>query len=300
MADSGALPTSPIDPIPRILADPVFHADTNTLDLVISDLHTPDPLEVYLGPIGPLGVSTWQSTAPAGNSVSSSEYPATPLDDVAKTGERVMSAFPSSVQHVIVLVEMPNPEQIIRTMQECVAAEGPSNSEQADSRDDAAIQESTPWLRGTEEHKLEVEELIIQEALRNAENGSTDGYCLTSLPLDGGNDIIIDPTLQMEDEQRQRVQLEVDGKPATQSHSKDRHPPLIALTRRRVRESCHEMVPLPLLLVRRSDGVGFGTGRSVAAERLGVGKVSRSGSARWGECSLHIGLQQLIDDKDCE
>jgi hypothetical protein len=44
-----------------------------------------------------------------------------------------------------------------------------------------------------------------------------------------------------------------------------------------------EMVPLPLVLVRQSDGVGFGVGRNVVAERVDSKTAGNGDKPRWGE-----------------
>ncbi|WVF71578.1 hypothetical protein IAT40_006386 [Kwoniella sp. CBS 6097] len=147
---SSALQTKTIDPVPRILIPPVFHSNSNTLNLHLSEFFFPsspssltppssssstplfEPLEVYLGPIGPLYVTTWRSTAPRnlptlaipyldngnGNdntSTTTNHYPS----DRAHGG--VMSSFPADLKHVIVVVHMPDADEILGAMRSCAA-----------------------------------------------------------------------------------------------------------------------------------------------------------------------------------
>ena len=284
--------SSPIDPVPRVLVDPAFHADTNTLDLTLSEFYFPEPLDVYLGPIGPLRVAAWQSTARAEKSLPPVEQPATPLDDVAKSGRALMSAFPSTVQHVLVVVDMPGPEEIIRTMQDSVVKAAQAGEDERGMQVDTA-----PWLEAMMDgDHLDAGELTIQAALRNAERASENDFerrgdeilMNPSLLMDGGAVITksnitppqpSQPDYEMGRDETRNASLYLE----TSSEARP-HPPPIVLTSRRREDEKSEMTPLPLLLVRRSDGVGFGIGRSVMAERLGSDTGREGiGSARWGE-----------------
>ena len=271
-----ALPAPSIDPVPRLLDEPKFHTDSNTLDLVLSHFYSPDPLDVYLGPIGPLAVSTWQSIARPQKTYSTTEQRATPIDDSAQAGVRVMSAFPSTVPHVIVVVEMPSSEQIMRTMQECVSSIANGHGKTSDSQAGLANHQSPRWPEAPEEHG----ELTIQDPPRNAEKSGEADFDLSILPFDP--DMIIDPALQAEGqpglpgEEHTMDSMgspELDGKPAglTTEQPSESFPPPIVLSKPPQNARDHEMMPLPLLLVRRSDGVGYGSGLSVIAERLGMG-----------------------------
>ncbi|WWD17423.1 hypothetical protein CI109_101864 [Kwoniella shandongensis] len=131
-----AVPSHPIDPVPQILVPPVFHPDKNTLDLTISEFFFSDsadptrprePLEVYLGPLGPLHLTVWQSNArrtrPSDNNgYINPEYAGPYFDNSPHSAEQsVLSAYPKDINHVIVVVEMPGPEDIIKAMQHGVA-----------------------------------------------------------------------------------------------------------------------------------------------------------------------------------
>lgn len=59
-------------------------------------------------------------------------------------------------------------------------------------------------------------------------------------------------------------------------------PPSLQLLAPQAKDTKIEMVPLPIVLVRQSDGVGFGIGRSVVAERVDS-KEEGQVSARWGQ-----------------
>ena len=290
LVGAGNVTSAPLDPIPRVLVDPVFHAGSNTLDLIVSDFSLEDPLDVYLGPIGPLPVSTWHSTAPIDGLVPSSECPAVPLDDAAKASGMVMSTFPSSVQHVIVVVEMPEPENIVRAMQECVTEESPGNTGiNHPQQEQRAL---TSWGEAGNDNLLGVGEFTIQEALRNAESAGDTNFTLSNLPLDDGEQIIIDPEAIAAGLVEPAVNPLVEGDNGSGlidvQHVTELDPPPVTLSMPQPHNRERDMLPLPLLLVRRKDEVGFGTGRSVVAERLGLSEGFGFGKARWGESVIEI------------
>ena len=128
------LPQAPIDPIPQTLRPPTFRPDTNTLELTLSDFFSLDslsrsePYQVYLGPLGPLQTSLYRSVAPpkAGSDDGiSPHFEAVPYSDTGlasgETYRTVRSDWPCTIPHVIVVIDMPRAEEIIRTMQECFA-----------------------------------------------------------------------------------------------------------------------------------------------------------------------------------
>ncbi|WVR07164.1 hypothetical protein IAU60_004205 [Kwoniella sp. DSM 27419] len=120
-----------IDPIPRILVPPTFDSEENTLQLHISDyffarpdsdhLSVIEPLDIYLGPLGPLFVTTWKSTAPRNIPTPAIPYDVAEGPDQSITrhhdGSIVISSYPASMPHVIAVVHMPPTDQIIKTMQ---------------------------------------------------------------------------------------------------------------------------------------------------------------------------------------
>ncbi|KAK4684818.1 hypothetical protein P7C73_g5343, partial [Tremellales sp. Uapishka_1] len=265
LAGFGTIPTSPIDPIPRLLAEPVIHQETNTLQLTLSDFPSPDhlyqsqPLEIYLGPIGPLAISTWKSTARR-DAFAQNYQKAIPYASASSTSPspEVYTNFPEHIEHVIVVVDLPDPIYIIQTMQQCVSQEPlvpPSH------------ETSTPWLPVDQS-----DELTIQEALRNAE--SSDFTLNDFQPQHGMEDAFIDPALQSDSElflpQTPPPDLATDL-------STETHPPPMALHVPPSEVRKNDMVPLPLLLIRKSDGVGYGTGRNVVAER----HVTANGGVEW-------------------
>lgn len=82
----------------------------------------------------------------------------------------------------------------------------------------------------------------------------------------------------------QQAQTTEEAAPAEQATSPSPPPPpppSLTLSRPGQESKKIEMVPLPLVIVRQSDGVGFGLGRSVVAER--VDSKNAADKPRWGK-----------------
>lgn len=127
-----SLPTSAIDPIPQTLLPPVFRPESNTLELTLSDYFTSEAqgrteqYDIFLGPLGPLSTATYRSMAPVNAGIDdgiAQHFEAVPYFDVTpdQPVRSVRSEFPCNRPHVIVVIDMPRAEEIIRTMQECYA-----------------------------------------------------------------------------------------------------------------------------------------------------------------------------------
>ena len=288
LAGTDSITTAPLDPIPRVLADPVFHAGNNTLDLIVSEFSLEDPLDVYLGPLGPLPVSTWHSTASSDRLDPGLKCPAVPLDEAAKARGMVMSAFPSSVQHAIVVVDMPEPEDIVRAMQESKTEGDTGNN--PPRQEQRTGQEVSPWGEVGRESPSDLGELTIQEALRNAESAGETSFTLSRLPFEDEDQKVIDPeapaTTRAEPASDSMIEGYTGSLGTQQVTNYDA--PLITLSMPQPDNRESDLLPLPLLLVRRRDNVGFGTGRSVVAERLGSSEGFGVGKAMWGELVLWI------------
>lgn len=69
--------------------------------------------------------------------------------------------------------------------------------------------------------------------------------------------------------------------PMSASLQSEATPPSLRLLAPQVENNKIEMVPLPFVLVRKSDGVGFGVGRNVVAER-----VDSQDKPRWGKFGI--------------
>lgn len=160
--------------------------DTNSLDLTLSYFFMPDaeghtlpqPLSVYLGPIGPLRATTWRSQAPKEKYYDPGAlYPALPysegLDDnnlPIPDGRRVFSNYPNSVPHTIAMVELPPLDEILRVMNEYSSAQAAAVIDAEDPPPPTAPEPAEP---GAEDNAWfgvmgSTGELTIQEALRNA------------------------------------------------------------------------------------------------------------------------------------
>ncbi|WVQ82218.1 hypothetical protein IAT38_004346 [Cryptococcus sp. DSM 104549] len=355
---------APLDPIPRVLAIPTFHHELNTLDLTLSQFYFPSPndpdqppipLDIYLGPLGPLRYSTWRSTAPPNRSeFANRPVPAVPYDDSDPSQKHhqqaVMSSFSADEKHVIVVVRMPGPEEIVKAMQSCVAQAALSRimvASKATPGDDAATAAAAaaskqpseaaegsafvanapaseePWLAHQLSHYTDGprsgdQEMTEAERDRQAEME----MAAATLEMEQGDLAVLSRHLEGLDsshhgetgsggegkagEQGDLVNAEpadstaaaiaaVFSPPALNDipveHEHDPlqapevyDPPRLSLYTPQPLETQSRMVPLPLLLVRKSDGVGFATGRSVVAQKLEGSEPGVNGAAgtRWG------------------
>ncbi|WWC89470.1 uncharacterized protein L201_004394 [Kwoniella dendrophila CBS 6074] len=147
-----------IDPIPQILIPPKFDSEQNTLDLTLSQFHFPsssssssplqssqiddEPLEIYLGPIGPLYYTTWKSTSPKNTPTLAIPFNRSRNQEVTDTINhyKVYSTYPSNKKHIIVQVHMPNAEEIIQVMKDCLVR---ATEEKERSSGDDAIRDKT-------------------------------------------------------------------------------------------------------------------------------------------------------------
>jgi hypothetical protein len=257
LGEPGSLPTASLDPVPRLLVNPTINTDSTpaTLQLTLSDFFVPDeigvprPMHVYLGSLGPLRATTWRSVAPK------EKYfdPHSLLDAIPYNGGAedvalpagapvVRSNFPHSVTHVIVSVELPPMDELVRAMQ---PPEVPNEVHE------------DPWLG------LGAGELTIQEALHNANKAAAPDVDIAMEPQpEFGVDSLnhLDATLN-----------DADNAAASASVS----PPLPAgpthgwaestIAMHRPSHAVAKESALPVLLVR-PDGVGNGIGWSL--ERL--------------------------------
>lgn len=300
LGDSGSLPSVSLDPVPRLLVDPVFRPEHNALNLTLSYFYVPDasgqslPMSVYLGPIGPLKVSTWRSVAPKEKYYDPGAlYPAVPYsgnpEDHSDIPEerRVLSNYPFSANHVIAMVELPEMAEVARAMREY----GSKDEEEPQQPPPQAQRENEGedvWLGMGAEG-----ELTIQEALRNAnkENGEDilrptegkDEFSLEQLP-----EHLIDPML----ESQQQAENASEHQETHPSQPQPPAPTTITMHRAQERPS-KDGTPLPLLLVR-PDGVGHGIGWSVVLRHM-HGGTDDSGE---GICHFAHGQCQNADMKD--
>ncbi|KAL7419093.1 hypothetical protein Q5752_005929 [Cryptotrichosporon argae] len=138
---SGLVPTQPLGAVAHLLAPPIFQAESDTLELTLSDFYvasSPDSLagsparrafDVYLGPLGPLRVETYRSTAVRANHGAGA--PAEPVDEAAAASaasgrRKVTSNFPRATQHVIAVIDVPPADDILQAMHECALGAGPA------------------------------------------------------------------------------------------------------------------------------------------------------------------------------
>lgn len=331
--DGNSLPVGPLDPVPRLLADPVFQPEHNALDLTLSHFFVPDaaggvaqPFSVYLGPIGPLPFTTWRSVAPKDKYYDpSTVYPAIHYDGSetdsqlpgAPDGRRVYSNFPYSVPHVIANVDLPDPDEVARVIQEYAGAAQPADAiapppDQVEAEPteapDTAAATAAAAVAADDNSWLGVMgpagELTIQEALRNAGKsdlglgGSADATQPADAPVDAAafelehlpSDLIA-PTLDLAGVNGGNDDATADapaGGAQLASATASGAPSTVALSRPEpaTREGSTAQ-HLPILLVR-PDGAGHGIGWSVVVQRATDSQqqpATPGASAPWGEYS---------------
>ena len=270
------------------MTDPVFHPRSHTLDILLSnfDPSTSD-FDIFLGPIGPLHYTLWRSTAPSEPLIKPGYlgvgYPALCLyGDVVSVNERqITSLWPCTVAHTIVVVELPTTNAIVRVMQSLTPAntvEDQPQKEPVRIRDDAPdVSMDHSWMTdaANENHHLDHPgELTIQEALENAENAleMTEGIDLDTLAAAQAQAEMIDPTLGPGPSDPPTVD--------SNSHKKvTEELPCVSVTIPEEEEIKFDLVPLLFLMIRRSDGVGFGVGSKMVAER----PVGQDVDDQWSE-----------------
>lgn len=273
------------------------------LQLTLSDFFVPDdmgvlqPLSVYLGPIGPLRATTWRSVAPKEKHYDPrSLYDAIPWSGVEEAPRpadtpAVRSNFPHSVPHVIVSVELPSTDEILRAMQSTCT--------------DEVANDVDPWLGVMGAHG----ELTIQEALHNAgkaaaPDGDQDMTTILGQTEAKADNVdfemsqlgqpLMDPTATLHDSagapSASAMLGESLGETVASTSTSASVVPLpshlvdTTITMYRPdRSGTKAGAPLPLLLVR-PDGVGNGIGWSLELAPGGQG-VTEAGGAGTGEGS---------------
>lgn len=305
-----SLPIAPVNPIPQVLAPPSLDSQTNTIDLILSTVLDPNsqPIEIYLGSIGPLPYSTWASTSPSQtiSGADESSMLRTPAirehvmgnGDIHDSDREVYSSFPANVQHVIAVVEMPRPEEVLRAMQSLSTGmniEDQSKGKGIEQRGSA----NPDTLQDVESNSNPVNEsgaILDNEATSMA---------LASIPFDTeGNPLDldqIDPAIREITGQPMSIDNDLTQAPDNDTYQANQPqegeqsiyqtqplPLPVHLNEPVQAVKSSDLLPLPILLIRKSDGLGFGTGSSVVAERMvmedGEGVVP--GSAQWGELLL--------------
>lgn len=304
LGDVESVPRAPLDPVPRLLVDPVFRPEQNTMDITLSyffvddDQGHPQPLNVYIGPIGPLRVTTWRSVAPKEKYFDPGAlYPAVPYvgtneEPQLPDGQRVYSNFPFNVPHAIAKIELPNTEEIIRVMKESAAQEASLETppDQQPAEEQRVDENGGLPQEPTDQHAAEdawlgamgpAGELTIQEALQNAGKTHTPEPNISEvlgshvesadIPKVGDEEFkfeqlpstLIDRSLE---EAAAVAAVAAEGEPQQHAFTA---PGTLALHRPEAAPKTGHAL-LPLLLVR-PDGVGYGLGWSFEAVRASQG-----------------------------
>jgi hypothetical protein len=320
----------PIDPVIRHLSPPVFHAETNTLILTLNEdfFHTgTDPAsdcKIYLGPIGPINISLYRSVTPekaGADNGHSLHFEAEPYDinsrDHLQNHQHIRSDYPGYKPHIIVAINMPPAEKIIRAMQECFAeaqyqptsslqvadegatgAEGwltandpgtsaredaePASLSSAPQADEGGLNLSLDPALGepsnTPHH--DVDDITAALAAHAADPAfSLSQMDHTFLPSD------LDPSLE-------QTEINEDANAGPSSGNIQAHAevpdavPDLQLSRPEQDVKQVEMVPLPVVIVRTVDGVGFTVGRNVVAER--VDSRGPGEKPKWGKSTITL------------
>ena len=158
-----------------------------------------------------------------------------------------------------------------------------------------------PEQSGTLGEGVEEDTMAIQNALKSAQEAFDQNQASIQMDQGMAGMMDIDPTLNdaaQQPQQQQESRLFDAGVSAHQTGelsggagmdgNENGHddPPPFQLEIPPREEKKVEFVPLPFLLIR-SDGVGFGVGRSVVAEKLS-GNDATTGDTRWGESLISV------------
>lgn len=301
--------------------DPAYKPDQNSLDLTLSyffvddEQGQPQPLSVYIGPIGPLKVTTWRSVAPKEKYFDPGAlYPAVPYagtneEPPLPEGHRVYSNFPFNVPHTIAKVELPDMDEILRVMKESADEEARPTSPTAEQTSGGAEQEqqiaesSVPQQPETADQSAADDawlgamgpagELTIQEALQNAGKTDTPEHHISDVL---GTHVGSAEIPKVGDEEFKFEQLpstlidrsleEAAAVAAAAGENDVFSAPSTLQLHKPEAVAKKPLASLPLLLVR-PDGVGYGLGWRIEAEREpqsdeGKGSAAHDGASAVG------------------
>lgn len=155
----------------------------------------------------------------------------------------------------------------------------------------------------TDQHQHDVDDIAAVLAAHASENDFSlsqidDAFLTSNLdpslhdphPIpehSGGNTLTVPPKTETHTSQGAVEPLSAGHGVSAETSTSDPEtpPPPLRLSKPEQEDKKVEMVPLPVLLIRKADGVGFGVGRSVVAER--VDSKAPGEKASWGEsCAL--------------
>jgi hypothetical protein len=304
--------------------------------------HTPNhgtsEFKIYLGPIGPISASLYRSVAPekaGADNGHSTHFEAQRYDpSIHDAHQHIRSDYPGHKPHVIVAINMPPAETIIRTMQECFAEaqyqpsstlhtvpdDGGSGTDGWLTANDAAItdqglhagQHENPMTDTVEGDGSDpnIDPALTAEGQHHdvdditaalAAHADDPAFSLAHMD-DGFLPSDLDPALttaslshQDQPQENQPIEeslntIDPQPEPQTQVEPSMDIVPDLQLSKPEQDTRQVEMVPLPIVLVRSVDGVGFTVGRNVVAER--VDSRLPGEKARWGNlCFVPCGDQ---------
>jgi len=231
--------------------------------------------------MGPLPISLWRSISPGDSNKAGAESVAIRVDGEAASlinGRKVTTTCSSYMTHTLFVVELPSREETIRTLTD-LGAEPIAASTSTQGRDSQPLPsaseqtgnvaeiDDSPWLAEDESITIPTGEMTIQEALRNAENAFNDAIDLTAFEgidtnFEGGHG----------SEQQAAGQ---DAQGQHQGHEDEQEQDVgreVVLTKPGVQQVVETELSLPILLVRKEDGVGFGTGSKLVFPRTVEGE----------------------------
>ena len=229
-----------LDPVPYLLSEPKLHVDSLTLDLLVTPISN-ELFDVYIGEMGPLEVSVWRSASIRDN-CKMGDTPAVRIDGQQEgpiRGRTITSAWPSHLPHHHLVVELPSAADLASMIETDVSGNGVPRS----SEEEGWMAESEPMAAG---------ELTIQEALRNAEDALQRGLDMSAF---GEQDIAAYDTVAFGEA---AASQDLSNLPEA---IENLSAPTLTLCTSSVPDAEHKT--LPLVLVRRSDGVGFGLGKGL-------------------------------------
>jgi hypothetical protein len=256
-----AADSQPVDPVLRLLSDPIVDSASSMMELVVNSYDDRHPYDIYLGPHGPLPYSAWRSTSSTSNGKNAATSAATWIGGqgvAAQPARAVTSNFPASRPHAILAVHLPDIQQLLSFVEKVETAD--TSSPSARPLDRSEVAEDIGGSSWEDPDQIDSGEMTIQEALRNAEDALHRGLGLedfSTLPVLATSDLpasVDDPRTPVlvnatdPDDHIEEATLAMSSMKEKSGQSGNR---------------------LPILFIRQSDGVGVAPGWQIELARDG-------------------------------
>ena len=247
--------------------------EQTTLHLILSP--SAEGMSVYLGPLGPLRVSLWRSTA-TDDGVAK---PAITLSRQTTVQSETTSAFPGGTEHILIVVELPSRQTIDAKTKELSDNTGGTLNGPTDDNavpgDVQANDESSFWLQHDEPMTGQSEDVNEQAVLpetaeQTIEQGQTEGetvdQSLRTLEDQSVQDHLAQGTIDLIDPDLRGSLADVEGQTTEVDDGKAEvaRLPVVAHLPQQSNGTKTDPLALPLVLIRPTDGVGFCLSKGVS------------------------------------